>query len=139
MTLSAARKRVYEACLQMIEDRLVVGSAGNISERVDEDRFVVSPGGVAYAEVTAADFPVVSIVSGESKGPLKPTSELWLHRALYEAFPDTDAIVHTHSKYAAAFAVARIDLPFICNENIGPASEFVHLSAPTRLTGGAAR
>jgi L-fuculose-phosphate aldolase len=26
--------------------------------------------------------------------------------------------VHTHSRHAAAFAVARLDLPFICNESI---------------------
>jgi L-fuculose-phosphate aldolase len=88
-------------------------------------RIVVSPGGVAYHDLTAAEYPVVSITTGEAKGPRKPTSELWLHRNLYEAFPEVSAIVHTHSKYAAAFAVARIDLPFICNENIGPRSEFI--------------
>jgi len=34
------------------------------------------------------------------------------------AMPDVDAVVHTHSRHAAAFAVARRDLPFICNESI---------------------
>jgi L-fuculose-phosphate aldolase len=39
--------------------------------------------------------------------------------------PDVGAIVHTHSRHAAAFAVARLDLPFICNENMATRAERV--------------
>jgi L-fuculose-phosphate aldolase len=125
MQVSDAQGRVHEACLRLLADRLVVGSAGNISERLDADRFVVSPGGVAYPDLRSSDYPTVTLSSGEWVGPLKPTSEIALHQDLYVAFPDLLAIVHTHSRYAAAFAVARVDLPFVCNENIGPASERV--------------
>jgi L-fuculose-phosphate aldolase len=41
------------------------------------------------------------------------------------ALPDVGAIVHTHSRYAAAFAVARLDLPFICNESLASRAERV--------------
>ena len=39
--------------------------------------------------------------------------------------PDVGAVVHTHSRYAAAFSVARLDLPFICNESIATRAERV--------------
>jgi L-fuculose-phosphate aldolase len=36
-----------------------------------------------------------------------------------------DAVVHTHSRYSAAFAVARLGLPFICNESMVTRAERV--------------
>ena len=41
------------------------------------------------------------------------------------SMPEVGAVVHTHSRYAAAFAVARLDLPFICNESIATRAERV--------------
>ena len=39
--------------------------------------------------------------------------------------PDVGSVVHTHSRHAAAFAVARLDLPFICNESMATRAERV--------------
>lgn len=120
-----AAEQVHEACLRMVADGLVVGSAGNISVRVGGDHLVVSAAGVAYDRLTAADHPVVDLSDGTWAGERPPTSELALHLGVLGALPDVGAVVHTHSRYAAAFAVARLDLPFICNENIATHSEAV--------------
>ena len=125
MTLEEAREAVHAACVRMVADGLVVGSAGNISVRVDDERFVVSAAGVHYDELTPADHPVVDRRDGSWIGPREPTSEIALHRGLMGALPDMGAIVHTHSRYAAAFSVARLDLPFICNESIASRAERV--------------
>ncbi len=121
--VAAARRQVHDTCLRMVADGLVVASSGNISVRTTSDSFVVTAGGVPYNQLKPADHPVVSTVDGSFKGPRRPTSELALHLAIYRAMPDVSAIVHTHSRYAAAFAVARRDLPFICNENIAMHAE----------------
>ncbi len=121
--VGAARRRVHEACLDLVTDRLVVGSAGNISERINEHWMVVSPGGRLYRDLKPQDYPLLDLASGAVRSGLAPTSEVELHKRIYSLLTDTAAIVHTHSRFAAAFAVARIDLPFVCNENIGPASE----------------
>lgn len=42
---------------------------------------------------------------------LRPSSELPLHLEIYKNFPEARAIVHTHSVYASALAVAHKDLP----------------------------
>ncbi|MGH9272211.1 MAG: class II aldolase/adducin family protein [Ilumatobacteraceae bacterium] len=125
MTVDAARTAMHDACRRMVADGLVIGSAGNISVRLDDRRIVVSAAGVVYGELAAEDHPVVDLDDGTWDGPLRPTSELALHLELMGAMPEIGAVVHTHSRFAAAFAVARLDLPFICNENIATRSERV--------------
>jgi L-fuculose-phosphate aldolase len=124
-SVSAAQAAVHAACLRMVADGLVIGSAGNISVRVDDHRFVVSAGGVRYGELGPDDHPVVDGRDGSWTGPRHPTSEIALHIGLMTALPDVGAVVHTHSRYAAAFSVARLDLPFICNESIATRAEQV--------------
>jgi ribulose-5-phosphate 4-epimerase/fuculose-1-phosphate aldolase len=123
--VGAVRSAVHAACLRMVADGLVIGSAGNISARTDAHRFVVSAGRVRYSELGPADHPVVDGRDGSWEGPRAPTSELALHVGLMTALPDVGAVVHTHSRYAAAFSVARLDLPFICNESIATRAERV--------------
>jgi L-fuculose-phosphate aldolase len=123
--VSVAREAVHTACLRMVADGLVIGSAGNISVRLDDDHFVVSAAGVRYDELSLDDHPVVDRRDGSWDGPRPPTSEIALHTGLMAALPDVGAVVHTHSRYAAAFAVARLELPFICNENIATRAERV--------------
>ena len=128
--IDAARRAVHTTCLRMVADRLVVGSAGNVSVRVDVHHALVTAGGVAYDKLDPADHPVVDLRDGSWSGRRAPTSELALHLGLLRARDDIGAIVHTHSRYAAAFSVARIDLGFVCNENIGPRSEKILVTEP---------
>ena len=123
------RRAVHEACLRMVADGLVIGSAGNISVRLDDARFVVTAAGVPYAALSADDHPVVSVSDGSWEGRRPPTSELALHLGVMRELPEVGAVVHTHSRYAAAFAVARLDLPFICNESIATRAERVLVTA----------
>jgi ribulose-5-phosphate 4-epimerase/fuculose-1-phosphate aldolase len=123
--VSAAREAVHTACLRMVADGLVIGSAGNVSVRLDDDHFVVSAAGVRYDELVRDDHPVVDRRDGSWEGPRPPTSEIALHAGLMAALPDVGAVVHTHSRYAAAFSVARLELPFICNESIATRADRV--------------
>ncbi len=121
--VDAARERVLACSRSLVARGLVVGSSGNVSERIDEDHFVVTPAGVVYDALALSDIPIVEIRTGEWSDGLRPTSEIALHLGLYRADPELQAIVHTHSRHAAAFAVARVDLPFIMNENIATHAE----------------
>lgn len=118
-TFSAERDAVVATCREMIESRLVLWSAGNVSVRTTDETIVVTPSGVPYVGLEAGDLVDVDVARGTVKGSRQPTSELDLHLGLMRALPDVGAIVHTHSKYALALAVARRPVPFICNENLG--------------------
>ena len=125
MNVREARAAVHATCRRMVADGLVIGSAGNVSVRMDSDRFAVTAAGVPYDRLAADEHPVVDLRTGEWDGPLRPTSEIALHLGVLRSMPEVGAVVHTHSRYAAAFAVARLDLPFICNESMATHAERV--------------
>ncbi|MFN6119020.1 MAG: class II aldolase/adducin family protein [Actinomycetes bacterium] len=138
MDPTEARSAVHDLLSRMVADRLVVGSAGNASVRIDETTIVVSAGGRAVHHLSPDDHPVVDLATGGATGGLAPTSELALHLAVMRAFPEVGAVVHTHSPYAAGWSVARLDLDFVCNENIGPAGERILVTDPYAPPGTAA-
>lgn len=113
----------------MAADRLIIGSAGNISVRLDEQHIIVTPAGVVYEKLSPAELPVVDLRDGSYTGPLKPTSEIALHIVLHNQLPNITAVVHTHSLHAAACAVAGRNLPFICNESLAMRAEEVRVTA----------
>ncbi|WP_354527538.1 class II aldolase/adducin family protein [Nakamurella sp. UYEF19] len=102
MVLHDERQEVVEACQYLSDNGLVVGTAGNVSIRVD-DRVVISPSGVNYQGMTAADVVVVSMDGTSLDGGLKPSSELPLHLAIYRGTTHS-TVVHTHSPASTALS-----------------------------------
>ncbi len=66
--------------------------------------------GDPYNELNPVDTVVVDTTGKILEGN-RPSSELPLHLAIYEARPDVRAIIHTHSIYATACAVAGEAIP----------------------------
>lgn len=101
------REQVVEYSRRMAQQQLSPGTSGNVSARVDEHTMAITPTGVPYEQLTAADICLVGIETGDPvQQGLKPSSETPMHRAVYRLRNDIQAIVHTHSLYATAFAVA---------------------------------
>ncbi|MBC8014950.1 MAG: class II aldolase/adducin family protein [Sporomusaceae bacterium] len=102
---------------EMLDKGLVAGTWGNISARIPDTEFIaVTPSGKSYREITASDVIVVDETGAVIEGSFKPSSELPLHLAIYHARPDISAIVHTHSVFASACAVARTGIPPIIED-----------------------
>lgn len=102
MLLPREREAVAQACKRLSREGLVVGTAGNVSVRVG-DQVVISPSGVDYEAMTAADVGVHDLSGGPIEAPLAPSSELPLHLSVY-AGSDHTAIVHTHSPASSALS-----------------------------------
>jgi L-fuculose-phosphate aldolase len=134
-SIKAAQEAVQRACQRMVNEGLVVGSAGNVSVRLG-DRIVVSAGGVPYEYLEPGDHPVVTLADGRVEGSVKPTSEMPLHLGIMR-HTSANAIVHTHSRYATAFAAARRDIPFVCNENAGALADRILVTRPYAAPGSA--
>ncbi|POB12088.1 MAG: class II aldolase family protein [Sulfobacillus thermosulfidooxidans] len=91
----------------MITDHLAFGTSGNLSVR-EGDLLWITPSGVPFDEVTVQDLVGIHVDTGQQiAGSARPSSELPLHRAVYQARADVQAIVHTHSEYAAVFAACK--------------------------------
>lgn len=109
MLLADERAQIVQACLTLQRDGLVVGTAGNVSIRVG-DKVVISPSGVAYEEMAAADVVVVDLAGETVEGDLKPSSELPLHLAVYAA-TDAGAITHNHAPASTAMGLVVDEVP----------------------------
>jgi len=103
-----AERRTVAAQLPTLAE-LTPGRTGNLSVRRG-DHVAITPSGVPYDDVGPEDVPVVSLDDGRVHGDRTPSSELPLHRTLYERI-DAGAVVHAHAPWATTLAVLRIPLP----------------------------
>ncbi len=95
---------------RLVSERLVQGTWGNISAKLDDNTIIVTPSGVEYAKIEPEDLVKVDLSTLAYEGENKPTSELELHAAIYRAKPDAGAVVHTHSANASVYACAHCGL-----------------------------
>lgn len=105
------KQKVVWAGRNMIERGLVAGTWGNISIREKGSGFIaITPSGKPYDQIQVADIVIVDpqgmVLSGS-----RPSSELALHLAIYKSRTDVYSVVHTHSLYATACAVAGKAIP----------------------------
>ncbi len=115
MLLGELRAGVAAACGQLAAAGLVVGTAGNVSARAGE-LIAVTPSGLDYTELTAELVGVHRLDGTPVEAPLRPSSELPLHLAVYaaaEAGAEVGAIVHTHSPAATATSALVDEVPAI--------------------------
>lgn len=111
------REQVARAGVKMAQAGLVVGTWGNVSSRVSrEDLVVITPSGMPYDSLQPPDIVVVDLKGNVVDGERRPSMELGLHLAIYHARPDVRAVMHTHSVFASAMAVARLPIPAIVED-----------------------
>ena len=111
--LEELKKQVCAANLALPKHGLVTFTWGNVSG-IDRETglMVIKPSGVDYDGMTPEDMVVVSLATGERvEGRWKPSSDTDTHLALYRAFPSLGGVVHTHSRWATAWAQAGRDIP----------------------------
>lgn len=109
MRLAEERQQVVDACRHLSRSGLVVGTAGNVSIRVD-DVVVISPSGVDYEAMSARDVGVHDLDGNVVDATLEPSSELALHLAVYRASEHT-AVVHTHAPASTALSTVVDSVP----------------------------
>ncbi|WP_432192441.1 class II aldolase/adducin family protein [Streptomyces sp. bgisy027] len=105
------RVAVAEACRRLGAEGLLIGTAGNVSTRVD-DRVAITATGAVLAELTPDQVTVVDLDGTVVAGTLEPTSELDLHLGVYRRY-GTGAVVHTHAPMATALSCVLDELPCI--------------------------
>lgn len=110
--LEDLKKEVYEANMALPANNLVTLTWGNVSQ-VDREKgvFVIKPSGVDYNDLRPEDMVVVSLDGHVVEGNLNPSTDTPTHAFLYRHWTDLGGIVHTHSKWAVAFAQAGIPVP----------------------------
>jgi len=115
LTVDEAREMVCKTATRLVELGLVHGTWGNVSLRIDAERMVLTPSGQDYDDMGPDDIALVSLRDGTYEGP-RPSNEKTLHREIYLARKEVNAVIHIHSPNASTVAAARREVPPILED-----------------------
>lgn len=100
-----ARALVVQAGHRLVECGLVARTWGNISARVSDTHFIITPSGRSYETLRPEDLVLVQISDCTYEGDRKPSSEKGIHAAVYRHRPHIGFVIHTHQDYASCVGV----------------------------------
>lgn len=98
-----ARLAVAATARELVRRRLIAGTSGNVSARIDSG-MVITPTRTSFAQLDPAELVVVSCDGTWAEQQRVPSIEFPLHLAVYAERRDVGAIVHTHSPHATAWS-----------------------------------
>ena len=105
-----AGELILKACKQLVSSGLIARTWGNVSARLSDEEFLITPSGRAYETLTPEELVVVKIKDHSWEGDIKPSSEKGMHAELYKIDPEWNFIVHTHQTNASALSILGEDL-----------------------------
>ncbi|HTU75560.1 MAG TPA: L-ribulose-5-phosphate 4-epimerase [Trebonia sp.] len=109
-----ARRAVAALHAELVINSLVAWTSGNISARVaGADLMVIKPSGVAYGDLTPESMVVCDLDGNRVGGDLTPSSDTASHAYIYRHMPEVGGVVHTHSRYATAWAARGEPIPCV--------------------------
>lgn len=128
MELREARQLVIQAGHELVESGLIARTWGNVSCRVSEDTFVITPSGRNYLSLTEEEIVLVRSDDLSCEGTVKPSSEKRIHAAVYRLEPHTNFIIHTHQENACVLsALGLSSIPI--SDGYGALGSFVPCAA----------
>ncbi|MCR4651968.1 MAG: class II aldolase/adducin family protein [Lachnospiraceae bacterium] len=109
-SVEEAGEKIIRAGLELMEKGLITRTWGNISARLSDTTFLVTPSGRSYDSLTPSDLVTVNIKDCSYEGTITPSSESGIHADTYKLRSDVDFIIHTHQPYASAIGVIGTDI-----------------------------
>jgi L-ribulose-5-phosphate 4-epimerase len=112
--LKKLREELAELHQELPKNNLVMWTGGNVSARdLETGLIVIKASGIRYEEMKPKHMVVVDIDGKIVEGDFKPSSDVYSHLYIYKRRPDVNGIVHTHSRYATAFAAVGREIPCV--------------------------
>ena len=112
------RGQLVQTGRELLEKGLVARTWGNISCRLDDESFLITPSGLDYMKTTDDDIVIYNRISETWEGSHKPSSEKGIHASAYELFPEVNFVIHTHQTYATALGLVGWDTMDITEEEL---------------------
>lgn len=102
------KQLIVRVARRLDQKGILTSTDGNISAKLDDGGTLITPSGCCKGELEPEQ--IVRLFRDGSPRSGRPSSEIALHRTIYERRPDVRAIIHAHPPYATAYAVAGIAL-----------------------------
>jgi L-fuculose-phosphate aldolase len=116
------KMEVLEIARQMDEKGLVVGTSGNVSQRLREpdgrELVAITPSGRHYDTMKAEDIVLVDMEGQRVEGELAPSIETIMHLGIYKARKKVCAVVHTHAVFGSTIAVTGREIPSLLDDQV---------------------
>jgi L-ribulose-5-phosphate 4-epimerase len=114
MMLPELRAQVCALHMELPKNNLVAWTSGNVSARDPQTGLVViKPSGLKFEELTPENMVIVDVDGKVVESNHKPSSDTASHCYIYRQRSDLNGIVHTHSRYATAFAAVGMSIPCV--------------------------
>lgn len=124
---------LIEAGREIVAQGLVRGSGGNLSGR-SEGQIWITRSGADLGMLTAADFVLAQPGADSAQQSPRPSSELSMHLAAYDARPETEVVIHVHPPKAISLGLLGRSLPALTPDfylHLGPSVPLVPYITPT--------
>ncbi len=104
MTSEFAKNLVVDMGKRLLQSKLTIRTWGNVSVRISEDLFAISPSGYFYETMKPEDVVILNVNDPDDYGNIKPSSARHIHAEIYKLDGSVNFIIHTHQKFASALA-----------------------------------
>lgn len=112
--LQQLKEQLVQLHQELPKNDLVRWTGGNVSARDPESGLVViKASGIRYEEMGPKHMVVMNLDGKKIEGDYKPSSDVYSHLYIYKHRPDVNGVVHTHSRYATAFAAVGKPIPCV--------------------------
>jgi len=112
--LEQLKEQLVQLHQELPKNDLVRWTGGNISALDTQSGLVViKASGIRYEEMLPEHMVVVDMTGKLVEGDYKPSSDVYSHLYIYQHRPDVGGVVHTHSRYATAFAAVGREIPCV--------------------------
>ncbi|HZJ78802.1 MAG TPA: class II aldolase/adducin family protein [Clostridia bacterium] len=103
------KKDIVQVGKDLYDKGLLVGTDGNISVKVDENKILITASGFCKGKLNEEQITLVTL-DGEILSGLKPARDIRMHLAAYKQKPNTGAVVHAHPPFTTGFSMSEIDM-----------------------------
>ena len=129
MDILTAKETVIKAGKELVKEGLIQRTWGNVSCRLSDTQFAITPSGRDYLSLTPDEIVIVNIADLSYEGDIKPSSEKGIHAKCYELRPDVNFVIHTHQTFASLLGLSGMDVNTIPEEDAAVLGDCVPLAA----------
>ena len=113
------QSQLVQTAQRAYREKMFAATSGNLSVFDRESgKIYITPGSFPYEKMTPEDIMAIDLDGNVLEGKHSPSSEWRMHAAIYRADKRVNAIVHTHSPYATAFAINHMRIPAVLYEMV---------------------
>ena len=102
-----SREEICRVGASLFARGYVHASAGNISAKLDDGSFLITPTDACLGNLVAEELAHVS-ASGEQISGARASKTLALHRSIYAASPQAQCVIHTHATHLVSLTLGGV-------------------------------